>query len=115
MHLETLRAFCLSLPAVTEDVKWEHDLCFSIGGKMFCVASLEPPLSFSFKVNPEDFEELSVLPGLTPAPYLARYHWILASEGNTLSQAEVEKRVQTSYEMIKSKLPKKALKEAGLL
>ncbi|GAA4299218.1 MmcQ/YjbR family DNA-binding protein [Nibribacter koreensis] len=115
MDLESLRAFCLSLPAVTEDVKWEHDLCFSIGGKMFCVASLEAPLSFSFKVNPEDFQELSVKPGLTPAPYLARYHWILASEGHPLSKAEVETRVRDSYEMIKSKLPKKALKEAGLL
>ena len=115
MHLESLRALCLSLPAVTEDVKWEHDLCFSIGGKMFCVASLEAPLSFSFKVSPEDFHELAGMPGLTPAPYLARYHWILASDENTLSSVEVERRVKESYDLIKGKLPKKALKEAGLL
>jgi predicted DNA-binding protein (MmcQ/YjbR family) len=26
---------CRSLPGVTEDVKWENDLIFSVGGKMF--------------------------------------------------------------------------------
>ncbi|QHL86606.1 hypothetical protein GU926_03785 [Nibribacter ruber] len=115
MHLEALRAYCLSLAAVTEDVKWDHDLCFSIGGKMFCVASMEPPFSFSFKVDAEDFQALSAMPGLSPAPYLARYHWVLANEGHTLSSQEIEHRVRESYELIKSKLPKKVLKEAGLL
>jgi predicted DNA-binding protein (MmcQ/YjbR family) len=44
MNIEALRKFCLSLPAVTEDVKWGADLCFSVGGKMFCVTSMEGPL-----------------------------------------------------------------------
>ena len=66
MNIETLRDFCRALPAVTEDVKWGHDLCFSVAGKMFCVASLDGPLTFSFTVRDEEFDKLSNSPGLRP-------------------------------------------------
>ncbi len=59
MDIETLRDMCRALPAVTEDIKWGHDLCFSVAGKMFCVAALEGPLTVSFKVKDEEFDELS--------------------------------------------------------
>ncbi|MFN2457310.1 MAG: MmcQ/YjbR family DNA-binding protein [Chitinophagaceae bacterium] len=59
MDIEQLRSFCLRLPAVTEDIKWHNDLVFSVGGKMFCATSLEPPFKCSFKVPDEEFEELS--------------------------------------------------------
>jgi predicted DNA-binding protein (MmcQ/YjbR family) len=76
MNIETLRELCRSLPAVTEDVKWGHDLCFSVAGKMFCVAALDGPLTVSFKVKDDEFDELSNSPGLRPAPYVARYKWV---------------------------------------
>ncbi|GAB2535602.1 MmcQ/YjbR family DNA-binding protein [Rufibacter soli] len=114
MNLESLRALCLSFPAVTEDVKWEHDLCFSIGGKMFSVGSMEPPFSFSMKVTPEEFEELVALPGVVPAPYLARYHWVLLKEGHQVPAPTLEKYLRQSYELVKAKLSKKDLKAAGL-
>ena len=114
MNLESLRALCLSFPAVTEDVKWGHDLCFSIGGKMFCVASLEPPFTFSMKVTPEEFEELVALPGIVPAPYMARYHWVLLQEEHQVPVSSLEKYIRQSYEMVKAKLSKKDLKAAGL-
>ena len=67
MDIETLRDMCRALPAVTEDIKWGHDLCFSVAGKMFCVAGLEGPLTVSFKVKDEEFDELSNSPGMRPA------------------------------------------------
>ncbi|MGV3541132.1 MAG: MmcQ/YjbR family DNA-binding protein [Rufibacter sp.] len=114
MQLENIRTFCLSLPGVTEDIKWEHDLCFSIGGKMFCVASLEPPLSFSFKVTEEEFHHLTALPNIVPAPYLARYHWVLLQEGHALPSSQVEDCIMNSYHLIKSKLSKKDRLAAGV-
>src|SRR5262245_10010293 len=63
MNIETLRELCRSLPAVTEDVKWGHDLCFSVAGKMFCVAALDGPLTVSFKVRDDEFDDLSSSPG----------------------------------------------------
>ena len=40
MNIEQLRKYCLSFPHATEDVKWGNDLCFCVGGKMFCVTGL---------------------------------------------------------------------------
>ena len=74
MDIETLRDLCRTLPAVTEDIKWGHDLCFSVAGKMFCVASLEGPLTVSFKVRDEEFEELSSSPGMRPAQIAQRFY-----------------------------------------
>ena len=37
MGLEKIREYCLSLPHATEEVLWQKDLVFKIGGKMFAV------------------------------------------------------------------------------
>jgi len=114
MEIETLRRYCLSLPAVPEDVKWGNDLVFSIGGKMFCVASLDPPFKCSFKVKDEEFEELSVKEGFMPAPYMARAKWVLVTQPSRLPKKEWESYIKHSYEMIKAKLTKKLRVELGL-
>jgi predicted DNA-binding protein (MmcQ/YjbR family) len=114
MEIESLRKYCLSLPAVVEDIKWGHDLVFSVGGKMFCVASLETPLTFSFKVRDEEFEELSVQDGFMPAPYMARAKWVLVTNPAKLHKKEWEEYVKQSYEMIKAKLTRKVRQELGI-
>ena len=115
MHIEEIRECCLALPGATEDVKWGADLVFSVGGKMFCVVGMEQPLSFSFKATEEIFAELTQKNGFIPAPYLARYQWVLVQEATTLPLNQGQEYIQTSYEIVKTKLPKKVLKEAGLL
>ena len=114
MDIESLRELCRKLPAVTEDIKWGHDLCFSVAGKMFCVAALEGPLSVSFKVRDEEFDELSNSPGMRPAPYVARYKWVLVEDVNSLSRKQWAHYVNQSYELVKAKLPKKLAKQHGL-
>jgi len=115
MNIELLQKYCLSLPSVTEDIKWEHDLVFSIGGKMFCVASLEPPFTFSFKVPDDEFEELILKEGLKPAPYMARAKWILVEKATIRTTKEWEKSIKISYELVSAKLTKKVKTELGLL
>lgn len=114
MFLDELRNICHALPGTTEDIKWENDLCFNIGGKMFCVASLEMPTTISLKVSDEEFEEISSSPGFQPAPYLARYHWVLLTSPENISKKKLEGLVRQSYELIKSKLPGKILRQLGL-
>jgi predicted DNA-binding protein (MmcQ/YjbR family) len=112
MHIEQLRKFCLSLPHATEDVKWEKDLCFCIGEKMFCVTGLEDGHdSASVKVSNEEFDEMTSREGIEPAPYLARYKWVLA-KFSALSDAEWQHYIHQSYELVKAKLPAKI--RAGL-
>lgn len=115
MNPEFLQSICKPLKAVTEDIKWDNDLVFSVGGKMFCVCSLEPPFTCSFKVPDEEFEELSQREGFMPAPYMARAKWVMVKDATVLSTKEWKEYVQRSYEMVKAKLTKKAQKELGLL
>jgi len=114
MDIETLRDFCRALPAATEDIKWGHDLCFSVAGKMFCVAGLEGLLTVSFKVRDEEFDELASLPGMRPAPYVARYKWVLVEEVGRLSRKEWEHYVRQSYKLVRAGLPKKVARQYGL-
>ena len=114
MNIEDLRKLCYLLPAVTEDIKWGNDLAFSIGNKMFCVASLEPPFTCSFKVKDEEFEELSSQNGFMPAPYIAKAKWVLVTDPSKLNKREWEKYIKQSYELIKMKLTKKLRQELGI-
>ena len=107
MNIESIREICLSLLAATEDIKWGNDLCFSIGAKMFCVAGLQSPLSVSFKVGEAEFADLSVLKGCRPAPYTAKYNWILVEDMHVFTAAEWKQRIAQSYALVRAKLPKK--------
>ncbi|REJ76168.1 MAG: MmcQ/YjbR family DNA-binding protein [Acidobacteria bacterium] len=107
MNVEKLRRFCLSLPHATEDVKWEKDLTFCIGEKMFAVAGLEPgPAVMSFKCTPDKFAELTEKEGVIPAPYLARYHWVALESYEAIPEEDLEQLVADSYRMVFEKLPK---------
>lgn len=107
MNIESLRTFCLSLPGVTEEVKWESDLCFLVGGKMFCVTYADADQGASFKVRDEEYRNMIAREGIIPAPYLARAKWIYVIDFLWLSDAEWEHYVRQSYELVKEKLPKK--------
>jgi predicted DNA-binding protein (MmcQ/YjbR family) len=116
MNTESLRTFCLSLPGATEDIKWGHDLCFLVAGKMFMVTSLEATDGHcvSFKCTPEKFAELIESDGIIPAPYMARNHWVTLERFNALRDAEIKDLVRESYEMVLAKLPKKTREEIAL-
>ena len=76
---------------------------------MFCVAGLQTPTTVSFKVRDDEFDEMSSRDGFTPAPYVARYKWVLVTNLNKLNKKQWEHYISQSYELVKSKLPKKTL------
>jgi len=108
MNPEWVRPFCMKLPHTTEEVLWGCDLVFKIGGKMYAVTVLEPgPLCLSFKCTPENFVELTERPGIIPAPYSARYHWVALESEDALTATEIKRLIGESYELVLGKLPKK--------
>jgi predicted DNA-binding protein (MmcQ/YjbR family) len=108
MTLEDLRNICLQLDDVTEDIKWGHDICFSIGGKMFLVTSADStPTGASFKVPDYDFDMLTEREGFMPAPYVARYKWVYVKDIRLINKKEWEQFAKKSYQLVKAKLPKK--------
>lgn len=115
-YLDWVRQVCLSLPHTTEDVQWEHDLLFRIGGKIYCVANLEPALSpgkIAFKCTPEKFGELVEIEGIVPAPYMARNQWVSMTDVNALRRAEIQELIHDSYRIVLDRLPKKVQAQLG--
>lgn len=109
MELSEIRNYCLSLPGVTEDIKWGDHLCFSVGGKMFLVTSPDNyPVTASIKTTDEDFNELTNREGIIPAPYMARNKWVHLDNIARFSDKEWIKLLDIAYNLKLSQLSKKA-------
>lgn len=116
MNIETIREICQELTGTAEDIKWDHDLVFSVGTKMYCVVGLDQnPTSASFKVLDEEFEEMSNKPGFKPAPYVAKYKWVLIDDITRMKKSEWEKYIQQSYRLVQEKLSTKLRKQLGII
>jgi len=104
-----LEALCGKWPGVTRDIKWGADLVFSVGAKMFVVTPGDGSEGgrLSFKVADERFLELTDQPGIIPAPYMARAHWISVIEPQRFSTAELSGFILDAYVLVRAKLTKK--------
>jgi predicted DNA-binding protein (MmcQ/YjbR family) len=108
MNIDWVRSYCMSLPHATESLQWGDDLVFKVGGKMFAVLVLEPArVWLSLKTTPEDFVELTERPGIIPAPYSARYHWVALETRDAVPVAELKLLLRRSYDLVFEKLPRK--------
>ena len=111
---ESIRMFCLSLPAATEDLKWETNLTFLIGKKIFAIMALDEAVAeqgFAFKCEPHVYHELVELEGIEPSPYLARYHWVKLIDLDVLADQELKAHILRSYDLVFERLPRKVQKE----
>jgi len=114
MSIDWLRGFCLSLPHTTEQVQWEDALVFKLGRKMYAVATLEPGEHWlSLKCSVEEFVELVERPGIFPAPYLARAHWIALESEDTLARTELQQLLTRAHALVFAKLPRKTRSALG--
>jgi predicted DNA-binding protein (MmcQ/YjbR family) len=108
MNVDWVRAHCMTLPHTTEHILWGDDLVFKIGGKMYAAAVMVPhKIALSFKCTPEVFGELIERPGIIPAPYSARSHWVALEREDALPRAEIKRLIGQSYGLVFAKLPKK--------
>jgi predicted DNA-binding protein (MmcQ/YjbR family) len=114
MNIKKAKALCRSLPGATEDIKWESNLVFSVGGKMFAVSEAgDDAKGISFKVDDDRFLEMTDRPGIIPAPYLARAKWVHIEDLKTIADAEAAALLTRSYELVFAKLTKKLQRELG--
>jgi len=108
MNFDTLRKFCTTLPGATVDIKWGADECHCVGSKMFAVFGIDGKKAgnVSFKCEPSRFLELTDIPGIIPAPYLARAHWVQIENAKALPDAQARELVAQSHALIFAKLTK---------
>ncbi|MES2733903.1 MAG: MmcQ/YjbR family DNA-binding protein [Bacteroidota bacterium] len=114
MTIDFLRQTCLSLPGATEDIKYDSDLCFSIGPKIFCGTRIEGAFRAGFKCDEEDFATLMEREGIIPLPRLSKTFWVRVEQNTALSPQEWEHYLRKSYQLVVASLPKKKQQELGL-
>jgi predicted DNA-binding protein (MmcQ/YjbR family) len=61
----------------------------------------------AFKCTPERFAELVERDSIIPAPYMARNYWVSLQSWSAMRDAELKSLIRESYDLVKSKLPKK--------
>ena len=107
--LDWIRKLCLSFADVTEDMPWQDDLCFKVRGKIFAGIALSDGRypRMTLKCAPETFPELLEIEGVSPAPYVGRYKWVMLANSNVLPAGELEGLIRQSYELVSAKAPKK--------
>jgi predicted DNA-binding protein (MmcQ/YjbR family) len=112
-----LRRLCSRWPGVTTDIKWGDNLVFSVGGRMFAITRADGRDGgrLAFKVADGRFLELTDLPGMVPAPYLARARWVSVVEPARFTTAELQVLVLDAYALIRARLTKKLQAELGPL
>jgi predicted DNA-binding protein (MmcQ/YjbR family) len=89
--VEWIRKLCRSLPDVTEDMPWDDDLCFKVRGKIFTGMVLSDGRfpRITVKCPAETFHDLVEMEGISPAPYVGRYNWVMLANSNLLPAALV--------------------------
>lgn len=113
MNIQQLYEFCLSKKAVTEHFPFDEDtLVFKVGGKMFCLASLQDwengNPSISVKCDPNYADELRVLfESVTPGFHSNKKHWNTVFINKEIQDKKIVHFINHSYELVVAGLPKK--------
>ena len=113
MTKDELHAAAMALPGTTQDVKWGADYVSSVGGMMFC-ATDEAYASLSFKASDIAYEALTETGRARPAPYAARFKWVMFDDLAGLDAAEVADWMRSAHRLVAGKLPKKLQKDLGV-
>ena len=114
MNIETLREYCLSKKAVTEDFPFgETTLVFRIKDKIFLLVALDAdPLQFNAKCDPEKAIELrEAYDAIKPGYHMNKKHWNTIVVDGSISTKLIKEMIDDSYDLIVQSLPKKSREE----
>ena len=102
MNPRQLKAFCKRFPGATEKLYGapSNVLVYSVGGKSFAWFKTSEPerWCFSVRVTGDRFIELTDIPGVKPARYMGRFHWITIVEVEKFPVAYLRELVEWSYQ-----------------
>lgn len=88
-------------------------LSYKVGGKTFAYFKTSEPerWRFSLRATPDRFLELTGMPGVKPARYMGRYHWVTIVDVRRFPEDYLVELVQWSYDKAFSSLPKARQRE----
>jgi len=111
MNVAGLKHFCAGQPGATHRLYKEtyNILVFQVGGRTFAYFKTSDPEKwrFSIRVTPERFLELTDRPGIKPARYRGRYHWVTIVKVQSVPEAYLVELVRASYDRALGALSRK--------
>ncbi len=109
MNTQQLRKLCRNLPGTNERLLPDpyNILVYSLDKNNFAYFKTSQPemWRFSIKASPDRFVELTGVPGVKPARYRGRYHWITIVDVGNFPAAYLRELVQWSYRYALETLP----------
>ena len=117
MNIEQLYDFCLSKKGVTEHFPFDEEtLVFKVGGKMFCLTSLNEwekgTPSLNLKCDPDRAQELRAeYEAIIPGWHMSKIHWNTIAFNGDVSDKMMLELINDSYELVFKSLTKKIQSE----
>jgi predicted DNA-binding protein (MmcQ/YjbR family) len=115
MDIEQLKAHCAQKPGAAEILHGapSNILVYKVGGKTFAYFKTSEPerWRFSIRVASDRFLELTDIPGVKPARYMGRHHWVTIVEVLKFPEDYLRELVQCSYDRALASLSKARRKE----
>jgi predicted DNA-binding protein (MmcQ/YjbR family) len=112
MNVAGLKKFCAGLRGSTERLYEApyNILVFQVGGKTFAYFKTSAPEKwrFSVRVTPDRFLELTDRPGIKPARYRGRYHWVTIVKVQSVPEDYLAELVRASYRRALDSLSRKS-------
>ncbi|PWF40535.1 MmcQ/YjbR family DNA-binding protein [Massilia glaciei] len=117
MNTKQLKELCLSCAGATQTLHGapSNILVYAVGGKTFAYFKTSAPeiWRFSFRVTPERFVELTGVPGVKPARYMGRFHWVTVVDVRQFPADYLAELVRASHQRALASLSK-AKQQAAL-
>jgi predicted DNA-binding protein (MmcQ/YjbR family) len=115
MDLARFREYCLSKSDATESAPFGPEvLVFKVGGKMFALAALDQvPSRVNLKCDPDLALDLrDRYEQVTPGYHMNKRHWNTVEIESAIPDAELQKMIDHSYDLVAKRLRKPRAKVA---
>lgn len=115
MDVESVRAYCLSLPQATEDTPFDFNdyggiVAWRVLGRIFAMIDLDNTEWFVLKCDPDLAIDLRDRHAeVTPAWHMNKRHWNQVSLRGSLADSLITSMIRHSYALVAAKLTRKAL------
>lgn len=114
MNVGEVQSYCQSFGGVFVDDRPapSNILTYKVGEKNFAYFKTSNPEKwrFSFRTTPERFLELTDQPGIKPARYMHRFHWVSVVNVEDMNERYLRELIKWSYQKSLLSLSKKAQK-----
>lgn len=101
MDTKQLQAFCASRPGASSHLYGapSNILVYFVGDKRFAYFKTSEPerWRFSVRVSPDRFVELTDVPGIKPARFFSRFHWVTIVDVRSVPEDYLAELIGWSY------------------